>query len=641
MQLAKVWRGNRRPLLAGGAALALVAGTLTTAPMSAQADSKLSVGQIQGTGDKTPYEGKQVTTKPSVVTAVYPQSESDFRGFVIQTPGSGGHWSPTKPSQAVFVYMDSKSYDVKIGDTVSVSGTAKEFQGLTEVDGTKITQVSGKFAQPRPITDVRWEDTASHRENLESMLMKPKQSFKVSDTYPLLPYGELDLSSGQLPFQPTDVAAPDSDRNRAQRKANKTNAVGLDDGTNRGYTRTKNKPARKLPYLTRSRDVRIGDRVKINEPVIVDYRNDNWKFNPTRPMRAGHEVASIHDRKKPTAPEVGGGLSIASFNVLNYFTTTGKGRSGCTGRNLDTDGSYNVSWDCDVRGAWDTHDLKRQQDKIVSAINRLNPSVAGLMEIENSTKIGRPTDEAVKTLVGALNRAAGSHKWDYVRSSKQLEPLSDQDVISNAIIYQPGKVRLNGKAYADGKDATSDGPFKDARTPIAASFTPVQGGRPILVAVNHFKSKGSAPDSGPNADKGDGQSAWNARRVAESKALLKWLPTVQRRSKTKAVALLGDFNSYTQEDPMRNLYRGGFENAAKRADYSYSFDGRVGSLDHLLLNRTARHRMVGGAVWNSNAAESEAREYSTYKTTKLDYYRPGPYRASDHNPVMVGMDPGH
>lgn len=634
-------RSSRARVPVVAAAVALVAGIATAVPGTATANDQLSIGDIQGTGDKTPYEGKQVTTKPSVVTAVYGQGKHDFRGFVIQTPGSGGDWKPTAPSQAVFVYMASKSFHVKTGDTVSVTGTANEYQGLTEIDGDTVSHVSGTFKRPRPVTGLRWADTAKHRENLESMLLKPSETFQVSDTYPLLPYGELGLSAGDLPFQPTDVAAPDTARNRQQKKTNKVNTVGLDDGTNRGFTVGDNKPARQLPYLTRHDDVRIGDRVKIDEPVIVDYRNDSWKFNPTHPMTAGHEIATIGDRKKPKKPDVGGNISVASFNVLNYFTTTGKGRSGCNGRNPDTDGSYNVTTDCDVRGAWDGDDLKRQQDKIVSAINRLNPSIAGLMEIENSAKIGGTTDHATKTLVKALNRAAGRHKWAVVPSSKQLQPTSDQDVITNALIYQPDKVRLNGNAYADGADATGDGPFHNARTPIAASFSPAGGGRPMLVAVNHLKSKGSAPSSGPNADQGDGQGAWNAQRVKQAKALVHWLPKVQRQARTKSVALIGDFNSYTQEDPMRVLYRGGFANAAARRDYTYSYDGKAGSLDHLLLNRTARHSMTRGAVWNSNASESPAREYSAYRTTKIDYYRTGPYRASDHNPVIVGLKNPH
>ncbi len=104
-----------------------------------------------------------------------------------------------------------------------------------------------------------------------------------------------------------------------------------------------------MPYLTANKNVTVGDTLTPDEPVIVDFRNGLWKFNPTRPIVAGDEVASIRSARADQRPRVGGAFSVASFNVLNYFTTTGEGRKGCTGSNLDTTGSFNVTFDCDVR----------------------------------------------------------------------------------------------------------------------------------------------------------------------------------------------------------------------------------------------------------------------------------------------------
>ena len=77
------------------------------------------------------------------------------------------------------------------------------------------------------------------------------------------------------------------------------------------------------------------------------------------------------------APRVRGALSVASFNVLNYFTTTGSGLGECEGGNLATDDTYNVTFDCDARGAWDAADLQRQQTKIVAALNARTPTWSG------------------------------------------------------------------------------------------------------------------------------------------------------------------------------------------------------------------------------------------------------------------------
>ncbi len=633
--------------VAGAASLALVLAAWVGVPAAAQAASPLPIATIQGTGAYTPYAGRTVTTTPSQVTAVYGQTSSDFRGFVIQTPGTGGkHRNLRRASDAIFVYLGSTPFDVKIGDLVSVTGTAAEFPtstasdigGLTQIAGSvTVTKSSARYVPVEPVSGLSWRRTAAHRENLESMLFSSKEKFLVSDTYPLARYGELGLSSGRLPVQPTDVAPAGSAKAAAQAALNAASQVNLDDGSNVGFAATAKLPARTVPYLTRSHDVRIGSALTLDEPVIVDYRNGKWKFNPTHPTPAGDEVATIRAGKRESVPRTGGDLSVASYNVLNYFTTLGQGRPSCTGGNLDRTGSYNVTYNCDVRGAWDEADLQRQQAKTVAALNKLNASVVGLMEIENSAKLGEGTDEATRTLVQALNTAAGRTKWAYVPSSTQLQPLADQDVITNALIYQPGRVRLQGSAYADGAESVDGGAFGNARTPIAAAFTPKKGGQPTLVSVNHFKSKGSAPSdpADPNADRGQG--AWNVARVAQAKALLGWLPGVQKASGADAVALVGDFNSYTQEDPLRTLYAAGYANAVSPSDYSYSFSGLVGSLDHVLLNRVAAQGKKGSGVWNINSVESDLLEYSTYKTTAIDYYRADPYRSSDHDPVIVGL----
>jgi predicted extracellular nuclease len=631
-----------RQTIAYGLGLALVATTwLIAGTERAHAADPIPIAEIQGTGDASPLLGRAVTTTPSVVTAVYGQgSTAELRGFVIQTPGTGGaDRDLTTASDAVFVFMGSAAFDVAIGDLISVTGTAGEFSGLTQIGGAvQIAEVTGTSPAVEPVTGLRWADTVDRRENLESMLYASAERFTVSDTFPLLRFGELGLTSAELPLQPTEVGRPSSAAAAARAARNLAIRVNLDDGSNRGFTRTATLPARPLPYLSVGVDVAIGDRLRLIEPVIVDFRNGVWKFNPTTPTVPGDEPAVVRQVSDDPVPRVGGALSVASFNVLNYFTTTGQGRTACTGGNLDTDGSFNVTFDCDVRGAWDAADLQRQQSKIVAALNRLDADVVGLMEIENSVALGEQPDEALASLVGALNRAAGFRKWSYVPSSDQLPDPADQDVITNALIYQPRWVRLDGPAYALGDAAGPDGPFANARTPIAASFSAWASGDPVLVVVNHLKSKSTGPDAvGDNADRGDGQGAFNGDRVRQATALRAWVPSVQRRAGTSAVALIGDFNAYGREDPLQVLYDAGYADAAPDDEWSYSFGGLLGSLDHVLLNGPARVRLTRADLWNVNAGESPALEYATYKTTADDYYTAGPRRSSDHDPVVVGL----
>ena len=66
------------------------------------------------------------------------------------------------------------------------------------------------------------------------------------------------------------------------------------------------------------------------------------------------------------------------------------------------------------------------------------------------------------------------------------------DVITNAIIYRKAAVERTGPSHALGTLSADDQAFGNAREPIAQTFTPVGGGDPFLVVVNHLKSKGSA-----------------------------------------------------------------------------------------------------------------------------------------------------
>ena len=61
---------------------------------------------------------------------------------------------------------------------------------------------------------------------------------------------------------------------------------------------------------------RGGDLVT-NATGVLDYRFDLWRVQPTE--GADYEAVNL----RPDAPDVSSDLNVASFNVLNYFTTLG------------------------------------------------------------------------------------------------------------------------------------------------------------------------------------------------------------------------------------------------------------------------------------------------------------------------------
>jgi 5'-nucleotidase len=328
--------------------------------------------------------------------------------------------------------------------------------------------------------------------------------------------------------------------------------------------------------------------------------------------------------------------------VLNYFPTTGAdfvaAGGTCTwyddraGNHVTVNTCTGPNGEEGPRGAADADDLARQQDKIVRAINGLGADVVSLEEIENSAKFGEPRDAAVSTLVDALNAAAGAGTWAFVPTPSTIGDQADEDVIRTAFIYRTGVVEPVGESLVD--DAPE---FDVARDPLAQAFQPVgrTSASRFLVIVNHFKSKGSGPDDGT------GQGNSNPQRVAQAQQLVSFADQAKTHFGTDRVFLSGDFNAYTEEDPIAVLRGAGFTDIGSHespGEHTYLFDGVVGSLDHVLANAAALDTVSGAHVWNINSVEPVALEYSRFNYNATDSYSADPFRASDHDPLLVGLD---
>lgn len=599
----------------------------------------VKIPEIQGTGATSPLAGRTVITR-GIVTAAYPSG--GLSGAYIQTPGTGGANRPSDaPSDGLFVFSASLAAGVKVGDYVEITGEVSEFAGLTEVtpqatDGWKILTETAAAVTPTP-ADLAVDDAG--RERLEGMLVAPQGPATVTDNNETASFGEIGLALDDEPLRsPTDVARPKSAAYDERVTFNRQHLITVDDGASINFFGGSGRDV-PLPWLTATNEVRVGAPVTFTAPFVLDYRNSLWKLQPTAQVVAGGpEPLTIGSTRTAAPAPVGGSLKIATFNVLNYFTTTGReyeasGVGSCTYFS-DRGGdpvTVNRCTGTGPRGAADDEDLARQQAKIVDAISALGADVIGLEEIENSRSLGLPRDTALADLVTALNAKDGAGTWDYVRSPAQL-PASE-DVIRTAFIYRVAKATPQGASVI-----FDDPAFDNAREPLAQVFRPV-GGRPVddlLVVANHFKSKSSG--EGADADQGDGQSASNASRVKQATALVTFVKDRTAAVGTDQVFLVGDFNSYGQEDPLQVLRDAGYVDVTAKDSPTYVFDGQVGSLDHVFASPSAAAKVTGSATWDINADESVAREYSRINSNVTNLYAAGPYRASDHDPTIVGVD---
>jgi predicted extracellular nuclease len=259
----------------------------------------------------------------------------------------------------------------------------------------------------------------------------------------------------------------------------------------------------------------------------------------------------------------------------------------------------------------------------------MDADVIGIIEIENADG-----DGPINDLVGGLNLVAGSGTYAAVETG-----AIGTDAIRVGLIYQPASVTPVGDFAV--LDSSVDPSFNDEKNrPVLAQTFEDSNGERFTVAVNHLKSKGSSCDSIGDPDTGDQQGNCNATRTAAAHALATWLGDDPTGSGDSDFLIIGDLNSYAKEDPVAALVDAGYTDLVRRYDgpsaYSYAFFGEVGYLDHALASKTMRKQVSGAAVWHINADEPSALDYNSYNQPSL--YTDGPWRSSDHDPVIVGLN---
>jgi hypothetical protein len=110
--------------------------------------------------------------------------------------------------------------------------------------------------------------------------------------------------------------------------------------------------------------------------------------------------------------------------------------------------------------------------------------------------------------------------------------------------------------------------------------------------------------------------------------------------------IIGDLNAYAKEDPIVELVdRWNLTDLVARhvglsKAYSYVFQGQSGYLDHALASPSLASRTTDLAEWHINADEPAVLGYETENAAQGDMTGDGPFRSSDHDPIIVGLDLG-
>ena len=107
--------------------------------------------------------------------------------------------------------------------------------------------------------------------------------------------------------------------------------------------------------------------------------------------------------------------------------------------------------------------------------------------------------------------------------------------------------------------------------------------------------------------------------------------------------IIGDLNAYAGETPISTIEAAGYTNLLKKFHgkeaYSYVFNGQSGYLDHALASSALVTQVVNAEDWHINADEPKVLDYEV-SYNPPGYYSAEPYRASDHDPVLIGVSLG-
>ena len=574
--------------------------------------TKATIAEVQGTTDVSPLNGQTVQVE-GVVTADY--RTGGYKGIVIQTQGSGGATDATPgASDGVFVFLNALNPDLAIGDLVSVTGSVSEYFGQTQLNpaaAADVSVVTAGIGVPA-VTPLPTTVQGADREQYENMYVAPEGTYRLASSHQLFNFGTLWLNAGdELAVKSTETTRPGAEA-AAIAAANRANRILLDDGwsiqvSNSGH------PGEQ-PYFTKDTVVRNGDTVDFGDNgYVLQWGFNDWRLQPVVPIddssAADLKVGfTATNPRTDSAPAVGGDVQVASFNVYNYFTTL-------------------KSEDSNARGAANAAQFAIQKSKIVAAINGLDAEIVSLMEIENSVKLGKPIDTALKDLVAGLNADAGSDVWAYVPTPAALNNAATTDYITNAIIYRKDAVTTVG----DSATVIDESVWGNAREPIAQAFD--IDGRVVTVVANHLKSK--SPPEGAGAEPADGQGFFNADRVKQANAILAFTAQLEETTGSGDMLLIGDFNAYGKEDPIDVFTSNGWSDLVPDktdGQYTYTFDGELGSLDHVIASPSLASSITGAGVWGINSPEWSDRGYAFGATEEGT-----PYRSSDHDPIIVGV----
>ena len=352
-------------------------------------------------------------------------------------------------------------------------------------------------------------------------------------------------------------------------------AVGLADGDSTAYWQiVESNRANSIVIHCRNQyyKVRTGDRVRGFKARVTSDRH----FVTGQGVKTSH--APLDKLPKPRKNE----LRIVGANIENYFADLG---------------GYAHKRTTPAQQALQTR-------KLVSALCAMHADLFAFCEMQ----VG---DKAPRMLLAELNKHG---HYAYVTM-----PMDNIDRIGCCFVYNTDRIRPYESPLSAYHDSTS---HYYARM-FAQGFEDRASGERFIVSLNHLKSKRP----------GRTQYSTNLKRMENADSLLAMLPQAMTLYGDSDILLLGDYNCYTQEQPIQTIVRAGYEDQISRFcpdNYSYVYKGEIGYLDRCFANPSMSQYIVRVRPWHVNADWYYQHGAFKQKDTSM-------HRYSDHEPIIVDL----
>lgn len=356
-------------------------------------------------------------------------------------------------------------------------------------------------------------------------------------------------------------------------------AVGLADGDSTAYWAIKKSNREKMISLScniRNYEVRTGAVVKNLQARVVA---------PGK-LVTGATPKFTNNKPEPKPKMAKGGLLVCAANIQNYFY--------------------------DLGGYAQRKTTKEQQTlqtlKICKAFKQINADIYALCEIQKG-------DSAAQMLVDAMNKMAKKNLYAYVSHG-----WTNSDMISCGYIYRTDKVKPYGEMQYAYQDTTSHYRYRL----MACGFEQLTSGEKFVLNINHLRSK-----------RGTGAES-NEKRMANVDSLLVMLDKIEQEQvfSDSDILLVGDYNSYTQEEPIQTLVRAGYADMVMRDDstgYSYVYHSEAGYLDRVFASESMAKQVKQVAVYHLNADYFYSRGFKRGLDDTM-------FRYADHDPILIRVE---